>query len=266
MDTKTCFILFAFLINAVFTEVPSIKFKNIEFCEYYIYKVGINFVCTPSIEPRDFFTECAHVYCKSYNNEFYNYDKTYLFDLSFENCSMTQLPAVFKSFKHIYDANLTSMDLEVIRSNDFDDAHSLRVADISHNRITELPSSLFDGAENIEKVDFSFNKIHLIDPFAFRMRKNLSVLNLKKNLITTLDTRTFADLPKLKTLDLSHNFIANIDSGLYINLVELRTLKLENNQFKQVHCEVSRYFASLQSIDIPWHELKELNDKCYEVE
>ena len=81
---------------------------------------------------------------------------------------------------------------------------SLELLDLSHNKLTVLPTDVFLGFDKLQTLDLSHSSLSSIQDGAFNELHNLISLDLSGNNISIINEATFAGLIKLKRLDLSN--------------------------------------------------------------
>ncbi|XP_060087096.1 leucine-rich repeat-containing G-protein coupled receptor 6 isoform X1 [Heteronotia binoei] len=101
---------------------------------------------------------------------------------------------------------------------------SLRVLELSHNQIEELPS--FHRCQKLEEIGLQHNQIHEIRADTFGQLTALRSIDLSWNFIQTIHPEAFVTLPSLVKLDLTDNQLVTLPlSGLNA----LTHLKLKGN-------------------------------------
>lgn len=259
---KTCAQIFILLVwvfarglSETYDKTTKCVFTSIESVQTF------EFICEPNKKPKDYFTHGYPILCDSVNGEDYFY-KNFMHQIQLQNCHWKQLPVIFKWYKAVRLLNVSSLGLESLRSENFDNGKNLVTLIASHNQLTEIPSALFDDARGIIVVDMSFNKINRIDPMAFNTDNNITLLNLSSNLISEIHNQTFTKLSRLQTLDLSFNLMESIPDGLFDELIRLRHLSLGRNLLKQVKCSVFANLMNLKTLDLTRNELQVFNGEC----
>lgn len=171
---------------------------------------------------------------------------------------------IFKLYGNIRKMNLSSVDLESLRWQNFIHADHLEILDVSNNRLREIPAMLFDGAPELNEINFSNNQLSLIDPRAFEHStadhlNKLAKLDLSHNKIDLIDSRTFAALTTLKSLNLSCNYIHVIEADIFAQNKELKVLQLRFNRIMKFTCN---YFENLKQLDLSHNFLNEIDTSC----
>lgn len=170
----------------------------------------------------------------------------------------------------IESKNLQAFPKEILRFK------HLRVLDISHNRIADLPDSLFiacpslteiryagNGLENIPSVlyhaslrilDLSENHISILDA---RLSKciGLEELDLHANDILRLPSSTIV-LKKIKSFILSENPIKQLDDWIF-NQPQLKILFLDNTQLEFIPASICKA-VHLKLLNIEGNNLKDI--------
>ncbi|KAF6211271.1 hypothetical protein GE061_014388 [Apolygus lucorum] len=124
---------------------------------------------------------------------------------------------------------------------------SLRILDVSLNKISSIGAKNFEAQAKLETLNASFNIISTLGKDAFRGLKSLKVLDLSHNQIESIEHGSFKDSHDIQTIDFSHNRITSFeDPTVFNSITSLRTLKLDHNQI----------------IDVPSLLLKNLPSPC----
>lgn len=170
-----------------------------------------------------------------------------------------------RRLQHLY---LQHNDIADIGPNAFNGLVSLRVLNMSNNKLESLPEGLFASCRDIREIyihnntlyelargvfhrleqllvlDLSNNQLssNQIDDGTFVGLIRLIVLNLAHNALTRIDARTFKDLSFLQILDLRNNSIGFIEDNSFLPLYNLHTLNLAENR---IHHITSHLFNGL---------------------
>ncbi|CAB0004610.1 unnamed protein product [Nesidiocoris tenuis] len=112
---------------------------------------------------------------------------------------------------------------------------SLRVLDVSQNKISSIGAKNFEAQSKLEHLNISFNIISTLGKDAFRGLRALKVLDLSHNQIETVERGSFKDSNAVQLIDLSHNRITSFeDPTVFKDITTLQTLKLNHNQIIDV--------------------------------
>lgn len=223
---------------------------------------NFEFICETNGTRSDYFSNSNSVYCKKHDGNSDNYSKSRPTEITFRNCELDHMPDIFKWYNYVSDLNISGIDLQMIRSTNFENAKNLVNLTASNNQISELLSSIFSNAKKLKRIDFAHNKIVRIDPFAFDDATNLTNINLSFNNISTFDNRTFSSLIHLEQLDLADNLIEMIDGELFENLEQLKVLNISNNRLKRLECGVFANLTNLEHLKLTGNQFEEFNTSC----
>ncbi|XP_034539332.1 oligodendrocyte-myelin glycoprotein-like isoform X2 [Notolabrus celidotus] len=188
------------------------------------------------------------------------------------DCSWRGLRQLPVSLQH----NIHSLNLSHNRFHNLDGQLStythLRFLDLSHNRLSHLPTGLPRSLWNLYA---SFNRLQLLDKndtvYQWNLRMldlsynkleraifinntliNLCMLNLSHNHFRTLPTNLPA---QLETIDLSHNLLVKVLAGSLDRLIRLTHFYLHANSFASLPYGLFDKLVSLKVItlgDNPW--------------
>lgn len=130
-------------------------------------------------------------------------------NVDFENiCHITSLQELHITYCDIQNIEFIEEAKEKLKN--------LKILNLSHNRIKEVPKSLF-ALPNLSSVDLSYNDIQLLpngtEDVIHKNMQNLETLNLEKNSLMTVPTNLWK-LKKLKSLRLKKNPFESLPSDL----------------------------------------------------
>lgn len=216
-----------------------------------------DFICEPQNQSTNFFDNNeTEIFCDSDDGR-KKFRKDSGHGIRFQNCSCKQLPDIFKSYTALRQLNVSSLGLERLRREYFDDAKNLSTLIASHNQLTDLSSSLLACSNKLSAADFSFNKIDRIDPFAFsNTESNITLLNLSHNSEIKMENRPFMKLFQLEVLDLSFNRMSHAPDRLFDELVNLSHLNLADNELQQLNCLLFAYLINLKILNLSRNKLQ----------
>lgn len=106
-------------------------------------------------------------------------------------------------------------------------AKSLRLLNLSSNRISTIPSDTFNQFSNLENLKLGDNFLMETYSHYFNGLKQLSVLDLSSNLIHKIEENSFLHLESLLMLNLADNCIINL--AINLPIVALHSLNLSHN-------------------------------------
>ncbi|XP_062872183.1 leucine-rich repeat-containing G-protein coupled receptor 6 [Trichomycterus rosablanca] len=119
---------------------------------------------------------------------------------------------------------LTRAGLTTLPSDLCQHMSSLRVLELSHNGIENLPS--FSRCSSLQEIGLQHNRIRRIDLITFQRLASLRSLDLSWNLMEFIHPDAFSSLQSLLKLDLSENRLVTLP---LIGLSSLTHLKLRGN-------------------------------------
>ena len=129
---------------------------------------------------------------------------------------------------------------------------------LSHNNLNTLSSDALKNCTNILVLDLSHNKLTQV-PSSLRHLKALQTLDLSSNSIDSLANAPILSMDHLWRLQLSHNKLKNVTSDLLNRLESLQILDLSSNQVQ--HVEGGSFDANqkLQAIRLDGNQLKAMD-------
>lgn len=110
----------------------------------------------------------------------------------------------------------------------------LKVLNVSHNEIVEIPKNSFPKLYELHTIDLSHNRLSIIANAVLQTLFSLRNLNLSHNSLETIKSPTFGTLPTLLDMDLSRNRLTDIARGAFTKLISLRTINVEHNQLDKI--------------------------------
>ena len=140
--------------------------------------------------------------------------------------------------------DLSGNKISRISSNAFSDLFKLQMLDLYHNDISVLHQNAFNGLQELQHLDLSDNSISNIHGDAFsELRELLSLYISCNNLL--INDNTFSGLQKLKNLELSCSVLQIPDGSPFHELISLQTLKILADN---VICLTNATFVGLKSL------------------
>lgn len=110
----------------------------------------------------------------------------------------------------------------------------LRILNVSHNLITDIPRNTFPKLYELHTIDFAYNKINSISNAVFQTLFSLRTLDFSYNSLDSIKPPTFGTLPTLLSMDLSHNGLKDIARSAFVKLTSLRYLTLNDNELEKL--------------------------------
>lgn len=228
---------------------------------YYQFYRRLSVECSPTVHDR----RVGHSEGLDYGYFSSDSDFTNALDVRFNGyCRIPYIPQTFiKRVPRMEKVDLFSNEIEIVKREDFRENRELRVLDVQHNLITEIPEYLFSYTPKIEEAYFQYNDIFRIDGNAFALGvQNLKKIDLSYNRIKKLDPNLFLNATTLTHIDISHNLLELFKPTLS-NLTKLRSLHLNNNRIVRMSCNIfpNRIVNELL-IDFSSNDVQEVKMKC----
>ena len=131
---------------------------------------------------------------------------------------------------------------------------SLKLLDLSYNKLSILLKDTFLGFDSLEALDISFSSISSLQKGVFMGLHNLLNLDLSNNIISFINDATFVGLSKLKHLDLSN---INPHTNILISspFQDLRLLQTLIIDAKNISSATFIGLDSLQKLEMRMAEL-----------
>ncbi|CAL8258638.1 unnamed protein product [Gadus morhua 'NCC'] len=122
----------------------------------------------------------------------------------------------------------------------------LRVLELSHNQIKDLPS--FYDCSALQEIGLQHNQIRRIESSTFQQLVSLRALDLSWNIIEWIHPDAFASLHSLLKLDLTENRLSSVPVGGLVGLTHLK-LRGNTNLYEAFSPE---YFPRMRVIEMPY--------------
>lgn len=168
------------------------------------------------------------------NFVFSNLKQLDMLDLS-ENKIQNIQPELFDNLQNLRTLNLEKNSMKILPPEILTNLKKLEILNLSSNFLSSnwINFMTFKSLFSLRLLDLSNNKITSLGNSIFVDLHALEFLDLKKNLIESIAMDTFANLSSLTSLVLSHNFIKNVNFSLN-SLVNLNVLSLDFNEIYSV--------------------------------
>ncbi|XP_046655877.1 leucine-rich repeat-containing G-protein coupled receptor 5-like isoform X1 [Daphnia pulicaria] len=142
-----------------------------------------------------------------------------------DRAKIKQIP----SYTCQHSPHLRSLDLKsnlIEALPDFSHCRSLRLVDLSHNRITNLPNHAFQHQIHLHDLLLSNNRIQTVPEHAFDGLRKLKTLDMSENAIESIHPDTFLPLSEIQDVNLGHNGFPVFPS---VGLENALHIKVHNN-------------------------------------
>ncbi|KAL1497853.1 hypothetical protein ABEB36_008739 [Hypothenemus hampei] len=151
---------------------------------------------------------------------------SHLNTLQLNNLKIVDLKDYLNNISLIEELDLAFNEIEILKSETFQNLTRLRSLNLQNNRIMELNENAFRASRNLTHLDLSSNKITSLKNTTFGSNPNLVSLNLSNNKLNSINEQSFSRLTKLQELDLSFNSNLTIEFHRFSNLKSLQSLNL----------------------------------------
>lgn len=167
-----------------------------------------------------------------------------------------------RSLQHLY---LQHNNITDISSEAFNGLVSLRVLNISHNRLHTLPEGLFAYSRELREVYLNDNSLFELAGGIFHRLEQLIVLDLSSNQLTSnhIDDGTFLGLIRLIVLNLSNNALTRIDGKTFKDLFVLQILNLRNNSIGYIEDNAFLPLYNLHTLNLAENRLHTIDENLF---
>ena len=138
---------------------------------------------------------------------------------------------------------------------------SLKVLDLSHNRLNQLQAALFAKLETLEVLNLNHNQIHTVTG---ALPRSLRMISMSHNVISGLQKSNFPSLPALTSLSLDHNQIRYIPKDLLVATPNLEDLSFNSNELRSVPATLS-HLPNLRTLDLGENLIEEIAPTDFQV-
>mmetsp|Transcript_13949 Transcript_13949/g.24686 ORF Transcript_13949/g.24686 Transcript_13949/m.24686 type:complete len:752 (+) Transcript_13949:261-2516(+) len=141
---------------------------------------------------------------------------------------------------------LNHNSLEYISAEVFKEAMSLRVLDLSNNKLQEIPESL-SRLPSLQHLDLRYNKIKCLS-MEIPENSNLDQLLLGFNRISTIEGACLHRASKLSVLDIRENQLSSLPEYDLLQCINLKQLDITNNNLADLPVFIG-YMNALQTLN-----------------
>ncbi|XP_075052867.1 toll-like receptor 3 [Mixophyes fleayi] len=168
---------------------------------------------------------------------------------------------------------------------------SIKVLDLSHNRLKQLPAANLSRYDKLEHLDVGYNTLHILETAlceklpllkilnlqhnefvkipesAFLSCKNLVELSLNSNGMREIIGNPFENLESLQILDVSHNKMTSTALGDKEQLSNLAELLFSHNMIMELKKEALTFLGqnnTVQKLDLSYNPVKLINPDCFQ--
>ncbi|XP_008191941.2 insulin-like growth factor-binding protein complex acid labile subunit [Tribolium castaneum] len=155
--------------------------------------------------------------------------------------------------------NLVHLDLSdnQVSLNFSKQAEKITTLNASYNKIDELKDEALADLRSLRVVDLSFNRLAQIGT-GLKNLKSVEEVYMNNNQLTQIEKNDFEPLQKLRILNLAHNFLVSIKSPLFF--LHLQELYLNNNRLKSINAQEFVRLPSLRILKIGNNLFETLSD------
>lgn len=135
----------------------------------------------------------------------------------------------------------------------------LKILNVSHNHITNIPRKTFPKLYELHTIDLSHNNLSDIFNSVFQTLFSLRFLDLSHNSMEAIKPSTFGPLPTLLDLDLSYNRLKDVAKSAFTRLASTRRLVLRGNKLESMFILP----ISVSHLDLSENEFEQLPQKLW---
>ena len=120
--------------------------------------------------------------------------------------------------RNLFKLILNNNNLTIILNGMFRGLISLKLLDLSRNKIQQIKSTAFRDLKQLEEIYLNLSYLIVIHKYLFNVNTNLNKLDLSHNKLRYIENNTFGNLNKLATVNLHGNKLAYIQKGMLTGL------------------------------------------------
>ena len=120
--------------------------------------------------------------------------------------------------RNLFKLILNNNNLTIILNGMFRGLISLKLLDLSRNKIQQIKSTAFRDLKQLEEIYLNLNYLIAIHKYLFNLNTNLNKSDLSHNKLRYIENNTFGNLNKLATVNLHGNKLAYIQKGMLTGL------------------------------------------------
>lgn len=177
--------------------------------------------------------------------------------LKITKCALALLK--FNKLDSLKMLNLSGNRISTVKPKTFDNLELLEILDMSSNKLTSLPTEIFKNFREITIIDLHSNSLRELpaDLFFLKNSNKLREIYLSSNELNTLPILIFRCLKNLSILDLSNNKLLTLSKNTFKGLNSLRWLSLSRNNLRELPSKVFKD-NDLTFFDISSNQLEQL--------
>lgn len=137
----------------------------------------------------------------------------------------------------------------------------LKLLNVSHNEIVEIPKNTFPKLYELHTIDLSNNNLAHISNGVFQTLFSFRFLNLSSNNLKEINSTTFGTVPTLLEINFNNNKIEKIVRGAVTKLSSLRVLTMQNNELSQLF-DIP---ISLNLLDVQDNKISRIQPKTWPI-
>ncbi|XP_063703563.1 protein artichoke [Culicoides brevitarsis] len=133
----------------------------------------------------------------------------------------------------------------------------LRILNLAENHLQSLDDDMFAGLEKLERLNLQDNRVVSIHDRSTEPLKNLREINLQGNRVELLIDHVFSESQKLERADFSRNNIVEIAPDAFRRSKAMKVLDVSSNNLREIPESLS-YLEELKELDVSFNQLTDL--------
>ncbi|CAH1153530.1 unnamed protein product [Phaedon cochleariae] len=121
--------------------------------------------------------------------------------------------------------------------------------ELSHNKFKNV-DNIFDPIASLKILDISYNKIAYLGPATFKNNRNIETLNIAGNPLMVLNPEVFADNGVLREIDARNASLTKLWANANNVVKSLRKILLGGNELATISEEEAEIMPNLEAIDL----------------
>uniref|UniRef100_A0A336M1P0 CSON015586 protein n=1 Tax=Culicoides sonorensis TaxID=179676 RepID=A0A336M1P0_CULSO len=153
--------------------------------------------------------------------------------------------------------DISGNKIERIPRSIFRTTPQLRILNLAENSLQNLDDEVFAGLDKLEKLNIQDNRIVGMHERSTEPLKNLREINMQGNRMELLIDHVFAESTKLEKADFSRNNIVEIAPDAFRRSKSLKALDVSSNNLREIPESLS-YLEELKDLDVSFNQLTDL--------
>ncbi|KAH9365685.1 hypothetical protein HPB48_021976 [Haemaphysalis longicornis] len=182
-------------------------------------------------------------------------------NLSFNNLSGCECSSLLSVTTTLRVLDLSGNRILSVSAEQFNGFSSLQALNLSRNQLVIISDDSFGGLSQLTHLDLAHNPLFTTTSTYLLPLKTLETLSLRNCSLTRLPT---LPLKRLASLDVAENFLSNVSTEALRHLKGLRKLDLSGNRLECVPRHLWQFLPLLHSLDLSANPIASLSTDSFD--